>query len=146
MDRYVYSIFCDDIRQEIGNKMSLMGIYNGELHVATLPAVLSKLCVAIFCATSIENPFQSLSIKVTSDNVVLQEITVSATDLSQRQQEISSRSPVEDPISTIYLGVNVSLSPFVIEKEKSVIATVTADEQEIPAGRLRIKHTPNLVL
>lgn len=42
------SIFCDDIRYEQGNKVSLMGCYGPELHVHTpLPVVLPKLGVLV---------------------------------------------------------------------------------------------------
>ena len=45
---YGYTIFCDDFRQEIGGKLSYMGIYRGKLILnKPLPASLLKLCLAI---------------------------------------------------------------------------------------------------
>jgi hypothetical protein len=41
----VYSVVCDDVRVEIGNKLSLMGIFEN-LFFPTFPAVLLKLAVA----------------------------------------------------------------------------------------------------
>ena len=41
----VYSLVCDDVRVEIGNKLSLMGIFEN-LFFPTFPAVLLKLAVA----------------------------------------------------------------------------------------------------
>lgn len=38
MSKCLYSIFCDDIRQESGNKFSLMGIYNKDIQIKQLPA------------------------------------------------------------------------------------------------------------
>ncbi|MDD2774459.1 MAG: hypothetical protein PHU06_00740 [Gallionella sp.] len=38
------AIFCDDIRQELHGKMSLMGIYNGSMYVPVFPIVLPKIC------------------------------------------------------------------------------------------------------
>ena len=40
-------ILCDDVRQETGNKYSLMGVYGADLVFAQLPALLPKLCVCI---------------------------------------------------------------------------------------------------
>jgi hypothetical protein len=45
MPREVFSIICDDIRYERGNKISLMGIYTGGIVVARLPLTLIKLCL-----------------------------------------------------------------------------------------------------
>src|SRR5580698_7254696 len=61
------AIFCDDIRQEVGNKPSLMGVYQGEMLLApgtVLPAQLPKLGVAIYWNESIDPPFDELLFKV----------------------------------------------------------------------------------
>ncbi|MGA2554637.1 MAG: hypothetical protein ABSF20_07630 [Smithella sp.] len=39
-----YLIICDDIRHEVGNKISLIGIYNESITVQTIPFILPKLC------------------------------------------------------------------------------------------------------
>lgn len=62
--RRVEVIYCDDIREETGNKVSYMGIYGGELMVDSLPTVLPKLCAAVKVVTSTREPFQSLRIRV----------------------------------------------------------------------------------
>ncbi|UPT64122.1 MAG: hypothetical protein M0D54_06150 [Hyphomonadaceae bacterium JAD_PAG50586_4] len=42
-----YTTFCDDIRQEVGGKVSFMGIYNSVLIPdAPFPVTLQKLCAA----------------------------------------------------------------------------------------------------
>ncbi|MEO3879295.1 DUF6941 family protein [Rheinheimera fenheensis] len=38
-------LFCDDIRHELGGKVSLMGVYGSHLLVHTLPVQLPKLAV-----------------------------------------------------------------------------------------------------
>jgi hypothetical protein len=40
----VYQIMCDDVRLEIGNKLSLMGIFQ-EIYVQKLPVVLPKIAI-----------------------------------------------------------------------------------------------------
>src|SRR6185437_5629636 len=39
------TIICDDIRQETGKKISLMGVYDDALVVKELPARLLKICI-----------------------------------------------------------------------------------------------------
>ena len=43
-----FTILCDDVRQEVGEKRSLMGIYSNKLILKKLPAFLSKLCLVAF--------------------------------------------------------------------------------------------------
>lgn len=45
--KFNYSIICDDIREEVGNKLSLIGIYGKDIYVPRLPFTFSQLCVAI---------------------------------------------------------------------------------------------------
>ncbi|MEW6731910.1 MAG: hypothetical protein AB1489_11345 [Acidobacteriota bacterium] len=40
----VYQIMCDDVRLEIGNKLSLMGIFQ-EMYVQKLPIILPKVAI-----------------------------------------------------------------------------------------------------
>lgn len=44
-DRVLHTIFCDDVRNEVGGKLSLMGCYSGELSVPSFPMTLPKLCM-----------------------------------------------------------------------------------------------------
>ena len=43
-----YTIFCDDIREEIGGKISLIGVYQyKKISSATFPVVIPKLCILV---------------------------------------------------------------------------------------------------
>lgn len=44
---YGYTIFCDDIRTELGNKLSLMGCYSRDLFVPFFPCILPKFSFLI---------------------------------------------------------------------------------------------------
>lgn len=39
-----HTIFCDDIRQEITGKITLVGVYSSVMFVAEMPTVLPKFC------------------------------------------------------------------------------------------------------
>ena len=45
----VYTILCDDVRNEVGNKRSIIGLYRGNMIFQSVPAVLPQinLCVLI---------------------------------------------------------------------------------------------------
>lgn len=42
--RLQYSMVCDDIRLEVGNKLSFMGVYREVIFVADIPHLFPKLC------------------------------------------------------------------------------------------------------
>jgi hypothetical protein len=41
------ALFCDDVRNEVGNKLSLMGVYGQDLLLREFPATLPKLCAVM---------------------------------------------------------------------------------------------------
>lgn len=43
-----FTILSDDIRQEVGNKNSIMGIYSDRMVFQELPALLPKLILTVF--------------------------------------------------------------------------------------------------
>lgn len=42
-----YLILCDDIRLEVGNKVTLVGIYGNQIYVSKFPYKFPKLCMQI---------------------------------------------------------------------------------------------------
>jgi hypothetical protein len=42
-----YAIICDDIRQEIGNKLTFVGVYQDQIIVPSFPFTFAKLCFFI---------------------------------------------------------------------------------------------------
>jgi hypothetical protein len=39
-----YYLMCDDIRREVGDKSSLIGIYRGQIVIPSIPYIFPKLC------------------------------------------------------------------------------------------------------
>jgi hypothetical protein len=93
MHRYVHTIFCDDIRHEIGGKASLIGVYSGILIARQLPITLPMLCLRVIAVTPADQPFRSLAIRVLKDNDTLAELPMD----ERRLSEIADQTPSEDP-------------------------------------------------
>ena len=47
MEPFGISLFCEDIREEVGGKKSLMGVFDADLVVSHFPIVIPKLAVLI---------------------------------------------------------------------------------------------------
>ena len=60
----IFTILCDDIRQEIGNKISLMGVYGKDIVVPFFPFTFPKLCLWMV-AKEVQNELDGMRIQVT---------------------------------------------------------------------------------
>lgn len=81
-NRTVIAQFCDDVRQEIGNKFSLMGCYGTDLYVPAFPIKLPKLCVFVHVRTPREHPFERLTLRLVRGNDVLSELVANPDKLN----------------------------------------------------------------
>ena len=80
--RSVIAQFCDDVRQEIGNKFSLMGCYGADLYVPAFPITLPKLCVFVIARTPREQPFERLTLRLVRGSEVLSELVANPDKLT----------------------------------------------------------------
>lgn len=136
-DRFITAIFCDDIRHEVGSKLSYMGCYQGEIIVQITPVVMPKLCVSVSVSTPKKRPFKSLVIRVIQDDdVELARMDIPKEDI----QGITGSSQISDKTSTrISLNTVIVFSPFVIEKPNMLRLVATTEEGEITGPRVLIK-------
>lgn len=132
-DRFVTAIFCDDIRQEVGEKVSLMGCYQGELLVEAMPAMLAKLCVFLTVSTPIGRPIKKLSIRVMQDETELAAMETHAESMAK------ARPPADENSTRIMANMAMMFSPFAIATSAVVRILVTTEEGEMLGPRLRIK-------
>lgn len=106
MARTFQTIWCDDVRMEVGNKMSLMGVYSSELLVPIFPFVLQKLCLSCKVRTEIKKPFKQLKIVVTKNGEVMAELDMTETLSEQENVIIQKKDGAKyiDAQSFIILG------------------------------------------
>jgi hypothetical protein len=71
--RSLFAIFCDDVRLEVGNKLSYMGCYTGSMIVRQLPLLLPKLCIVMHAITPASEPFKELRFKLLKNDDVISE-------------------------------------------------------------------------
>jgi hypothetical protein len=136
-ERFMTGIFCDDIRHEMGNKLSFMGCYQSELMVPSMPTVLPKLCIYASASTPKNKPFKSLILRVDQDDEKeLARIEIPA-DGFERSAKIQDETATRVNVSTA-----IVFSPFVVDKPSSLRLMATTEEGEIVGPRLLIKLHP----
>lgn len=137
-NRNLTAIFCDDIRHEIGNKMSFMGCYQGELNVANVPVALPKLCVFVSATTPQNKPFKVLTLRIVQDK------DIELARLKILPEQLQQAARVVDPTATRKnLSTAIVFSPFLIEKPASIRLLAITEEGEIVGPRLLIKVSEN---
>ncbi len=135
-DRFLTALFCDDIRHEMGNKLSFMGCYQGELNVLSAPALLGKLCVYVSAWTPKEKPFKTLVFRIVQDD------DMELARLELAAEVLEEAAPVTDAGATRKtVSTAITFAPFFIEKPTSLRLLAITEEGEIVGPRLLIKVT-----
>jgi hypothetical protein len=144
MNRFGYSIFCDDIRNEPGGKLSFVGCYNSVIFVPPeFPLVLPKLCVHIHILTPASQPYNSIVVRCYApgrDDAIFEE----PVEPPERQEQIGlfANLPAETNAPPyIVAGTSLIFTPFHIRTAGllRVRAVVDDAQEEIRLGSLRIE-------
>lgn len=138
--RHLDVIYCDDIRNEVGNKFSFMGIYTRELTIPSAPLLLPRLCIAVKVVTDIDDPFESLVVRVVKikDGEETELLSTgllpmpSLTDLPARDGDTTC----------MLLQMQFVLSPFQIEEEATIRVKATTEREELLGAALHLRIVP----
>lgn len=140
MDRQIQTVFCDDIRHELGGKLSYIGVYSGKLIVPTFPATLSKLCLAMNVLTPADRPFAKLTVRLFKDQDVLVEGTLNDAQLSAAVDVPTDDAVAKDRI--LALQSIIVFSPFVLEGPCALRVRAETEEGELRGLGLEVEQAP----
>lgn len=133
MTRALHSQFCDDIRQEVGNKLSLMGIYNGLMVVPSFPYELPRLFVCMRATASAGEEFKSLTFVVMVNDESIAEISIPNDQVNTPAPEIPEFPNASDLQRQQSFQTFFGLPPMRFE-HPTVIRTRLVTETEIIRG------------
>lgn len=134
----VDAIFCDDVRQESGNKLSYMGIYGGNLLLERFPAVLPKLCVVISLRLPVETQSRSVTFHVAKGGQDLGKGTASVADALRG----AGMPGAVDDAGRILMRFIAQVAPLTFEGPCQLRARVEIDDQVLEAGSLVVEVLP----
>jgi hypothetical protein len=128
--RYLTAVFCDDIRREEGNKLSLMGIYNGILQVPQFPVTVPKFSVlmSLYCSGPAPPP-QSLQFTLFMDDL----------QLGQVQADMSANSSDIPEDKRIIVSGVIQLFPLQFVSPCLLKARALCDGEELKGGTLSVE-------
>jgi hypothetical protein len=133
--------FCDDIRNEVGGKITLVGVYPHVMYVhSDFPATLPKLGLLIKYSERLDAPRENVELMVFLPGEL--EPTVRGTLPIQELTTSSDTSEFEAPESELphyaHVGVQVVFSPLLLKQQGSIIVRAVRAGEEIRLGRLSI--------
>jgi hypothetical protein len=136
------SIFCDDIRAEIGGKTSLMGIYHTDMiFPVDFPLIIPKFVVFVKYFESISDSREDLILKVFLPGDDKDKPTFS--HLFKRAEldtKPPSYSPIEEDVEYVFtINFPVVFSPFHIQKEGVVRVRMQRGNVTTKIGALMLR-------
>lgn len=143
MSRYGYSIFCDDVRNEVGGKLSFVGCYNAVMFIPRVNSFfLPKFCIHTHIVSPATEPFRSIYVRCyapgSSEPIVEELIDTPA--LSDQRRLVSELETGREAPKIIVAAASIILSPFEIRGAGliSVRAVVDDIQAEVSLGSLRV--------
>ncbi|WP_145306133.1 MULTISPECIES: hypothetical protein [unclassified Pseudomonas] len=139
MTRYAHATYCDDIRQEVGGKITLVGIYSGQCLVPMIPCTLPKLCLALYVSASRSKPVSSLSVSGVFAGTEVVNMVLDSNHIN----EIMAPSNAQNPdAKQMMLVLMATMAPFNVIVPGKLTLTVTADGEDIFCEGLNISTAP----
>jgi hypothetical protein len=139
ISRTAFCLFCDDVRMEVGNKPSYMGVYaGGELQFpadlpADLPILLPKFAIVIWILSAVDDTPQRLTVRVYTPpgrtEIIQFEAPLDATPYAQVY-------PDSDRVS---LNLTLPITNLQLACEGSLEVAIETEREVLRAGRLRIR-------
>lgn len=138
-DIFVSTVYCDDVRQEIGGKYSIMGIYNSDLIVTSFPSTLTKLCVQVTIRFPIQTNAKNLVVKVMNANETLAEIPLPEGDLQAMRMEILKNDEEPDEVQFLGVAVNLQFPSLQVGQRAKIRSFAIVDGTEIKGNNLMVR-------
>ena len=135
-------LYCDDIREEIGNKLSLMGVYANDLIAPQFPATMSKLCVAVRLTIPIKSkPNNDITLEVIKAQKRKKTAEILAT--SQIALKQLKQAYTQAPAGSDYLlQANFMIGPLTFDQECAVRVRALVGKQVFEGAALQIRQLP----
>lgn len=137
ISRYLDVIYCDDIRNEVGNKFSYMGIYTRELNIPSVPLLLPKLCIVVKVVSDINDPIESVVVRVVmlKEHKEIELITTDSLTMPS-STELQGR---DNDSTCVLTQMQFVLSPFQIDEESTLRVKATTEREELLGVALRLR-------
>jgi hypothetical protein len=133
---YLSAIYCDDIRNEVGGKMSYMGVYNNDLLVASFPVSIPKFSVHATLTLPLGTVPESVRVYFMSGEETLTQVDVTRDQIVVPLNPDSDLLPDERKLALNFI---FSFAPLLISKQTRLRLKATVDGSEYKGNSLKIR-------
>jgi hypothetical protein len=124
-------VFCDDVRQEVGNKISLMGVYAGDIIFPSAPPVTyPRLSIVLWVVSDPGDMPEKVTVTVLAPPDRHEVLRVDVQSLASEIQH--AEGATKHRLQAIF-----SLLPFHVTSEGYFEVFVDTERERIRAGRLK---------
>jgi hypothetical protein len=122
-----YAIYCEDIREEVSNQFSFVGVFRGAIVIAEFPALIPKLAISITWAQHREVDRLPVRYRVIFRGDGDDDITI----LNEGDLPLHQQAPIEQEEALSITDMHVRLSPFPVPKPGRLGVRLYRGEEEI---------------
>lgn len=135
--------FCDDIRHEVTGKMTLVGVYGGQMIVGgTLPITLPQICAVItfrfLPPTEPIKPVIKIFMSGQDDLLFMMETDITPTQAATAVAEVARAEVDPDRVSFAQIVITPQIQGLVIREAGTLKVRAYIGEDEIRLGTLSI--------
>lgn len=143
MKPFLSTIYCDDIRHEVGGKLSLMGVYNGVLYVPQFPATLQKIWIKATLVVNQDDPPKTLKMRVFKDNEPIADLDALPDYLAQLANARESGVPLPEGTQKVLSShAHVCISPLVLDGPCTLRIAAFVGKDEVRGVGLQVQQQP----
>jgi hypothetical protein len=143
MTPFLSTVYCDDIRQEVGGKLSLMGVYNAVMYVQQFPVTLPKLWIMATYVVPHDKPPKNLKIRVLKNTEPLADLDATPNHLQElANQNVPIAPMLESGERVIAAQTHVCFSPFTLDGPCVLRVVAITEKGEVPGMGLQIQQAP----
>lgn len=140
IERHLQSIFCDDIRHEVGGKLSYIGVYSTSLIVSAFPIILPKFCVSLRVLSPYQLPIESMTVKIIKDDEVLLQHSTSDEQLAKAASERSDTPDDEQQDRVRVFQFMTTFSPIQFDGPCSLRVRAQTETEELRGLGLKVEE------
>lgn len=133
--RLVIALFCDDIRQEVGNKFSFVGCYQNVMVVQQFPVQLPKLCAYVTVFTPTSKPFERLVLRAKLNEDVVAELEMPVSEWLDKFNEKAATTE----LGRLATQAMIVLSPVIVTVPCKLYIEAETEAETIPGSYLTIR-------
>jgi hypothetical protein len=138
---YLHALYCDDIRHEVGGKVTYVGTYGPDMFVPEFPFVVPKLCVALFMSMPWELEARKLVARVSLDGDLIADFDADIESVVTRQLSDPCIGP--DDAARQIVTTYFSVTGLQIKAPGKIKTLVRVDDDEIRGPALKILERPD---